>query len=268
MFQPRGRLRALNAASKAAVILAVKYVYVIAGLFCFAVGMAMTVQASLGLASWSVFHQAISTLTGLTFGRVSILVGVAIVFISLFMGIRPTLTTLLNILVVGLMVDYARATFMPVPAALGWKFFFLIAGNVIMGFGTGWYTSSGMGAGPRDGLMLALTRLSKMNVGTIRTIMELTVLVAGFLLGGPVGVGTVIGPFVLGWSVARSFELFRRLERLPWLRWLLRVPVPRTEVQPGLLYKLKRLGRPAGPVRPAGPAGAAQHSRDVAESGR
>ncbi len=231
-----------------------KYVYVVAGLFCFAVGMAMTVQASLGLASWSVFHQALSTLTGITFGRVSIIVGGIIVFVSLFLGIRPTLTTLLNILVVGLMVDYARATFMPVPPALSMKILFLIAGNVMMGFGTAWYTSSGMGAGPRDGLMLALTRLTRMNVGTIRTIMELTVLVAGFLLGGPVGVGTVVGPFVLGWSVARSFEVFRRLERLPRLRWLLRVPVPRTGVRQGLLYKLRSLVRPT--------------SGDVAESGK
>lgn len=225
---------------KTALIFTAKHIYVVLGLFCFAVGMAMTIQAALGLASWSVFHQAISSMTGISFGRVSILVGLIIVLVSLLLGIRPTLTTLLNILIVGIMVDYSRATFLPVPAALGWKLFFLVAGNAVMGFGTTMYTSAGLGAGPRDGLMLALTRLTGMNVGTVRTLMELIVLMVGFAMGGPVGVGTVIGPFILGWSVARFFEVFRLLEKLPWLKWLLKVPVPRSGAKQGLWFRLRQ----------------------------
>lgn len=236
----------------AALIVTAKHVYMVIGLFCFSAGMAMTLQAMLGLASWTVFHQAIASLTGLTYGRVSQIVGIIIVLLSLVMGIRPSLTTLTNVLLVGPMVDWSRAALIPVPAAFGWKLLLLIGGNAVMGFGTAMYTSAGTGAGPRDSLMLALTRLSKLNVGTVRTLMELIVLVAGFLMGGPVGLGTVVSPFVVGWSVARSFEVFRRLSRLTWLSWLLKVPVPRAGADQGLFYKVRQVWATARTTRGRG----------------
>jgi uncharacterized membrane protein YczE len=221
--------------------LAAKYLYAVGGMYVMAFGYAMILQATLGLASWQVLHQALADLSGLSYGRITQLVGAAVLLISLLLGIRPTLTTVINMLLVGPMVDFSRAVLIPVPDPLAWRLVLLVGGNMVSGFGIAMYTSSGIGAGPRDSLMLGLRRLTGANVGTVRTVLELGVLAIGFALGGPIGLGTVVGPFVLGVSVAWSFELFRRLSALPRLAWLLKVPVPPAPA--GLGLRVRRVLR-------------------------
>lgn len=171
----------------------------IGGLVLFGVGIALMVRADLGLAPWDVLHQGVAEGTGLAMGTVTILTGVVVLLLWLPIRERPGLGTVLNVLVIGLVVDATLAV-VPAPDALWVRVAFLAGGIFMFGPGSGLYIGSGLGPGPRDGLMTGLARRGR-SVRAVRTAIELTALAVGAALGGSIGVGTLafavsVGPNV------------------------------------------------------------------------
>jgi uncharacterized membrane protein YczE len=167
------------------------------GLVCYGVSMALMIQAGLGLDPWDVFHQGLSKLTGLRFGVIVILVGVAVLLLWIPLRQRPGIGTISNAIVIGLVVDPAVAL-LPTPRALAAQWAFLIGGIVLNGIATGLYIGARLGPGPRDGLMTGYVARSGRSIRLVRTTIEVTVLAAGFLLGGQVGWATLLYAVSIG----------------------------------------------------------------------
>lgn len=169
------------------------------GLVLFGVGIALMVRADLGLAPWDVLAQGISERADLAIGTVTILVGVVVLLLWLPIRERPGLGTALNVLVIGLVVD-ATLSVLDAPEPLWARALFLTVGIFLFGPGSGFYIGAGLGPGPRDGLMTGLARRGG-SVRVVRTGIELTVLAVGAVLGGSVGIGTVLFALTVGPNV-------------------------------------------------------------------
>lgn len=185
----------------------------LAGLIAFGIGIALMAKAGLGLGPWEAFHQGISRMTGLELGTVSILLGIPIVAAWWPLGERPGIGTAINIVLIGLATNATLAVLpdVAVPVAqLG----MMLAGVVVIGIGSGLYLAADLGPGPRDGLMTGLHRRFGWSIRRARTAVELTVLVAGWLLGGTIGLGTVVFALGIGPLVQVFLRAFDRQGRV------------------------------------------------------
>jgi uncharacterized membrane protein YczE len=183
------------------------------GLVVFGVGIGMMAQAGLGLGPWEVFHQGISRITGLSLGTVSILVGIPVLAAWWPLGERPGIGTLLNIALIGTAINVFMSV---VPAVEGVpaQLAMMLGGVVTIAIGSGLYLASDLGPGPRDGLMTGLHHRFDWSIRRARTAIELIVLVAGFLLGGTIGLGTVVFALAIGPLVQVSLRVFDREGRV------------------------------------------------------
>lgn len=171
----------------------------LAGLVTCGVGLSLMVLARLGLGPWEVLHQGLSRRTGIPIGTVGILVGFVVLLGWLPLRQRLGVGTLSNVVLIGLTIDGVLAV-APEPTSLPARLFCLLAGILAVGIGSGLYIGAGLGAGPRDGLMTGVAARGY-SLRLVRTLLELGALAAGWLLGGTVGIGTVlfaccIGPLV------------------------------------------------------------------------
>jgi uncharacterized membrane protein YczE len=177
----------------------------IVGLTIIAVGVALMVQAGLGLSPYEVLNQGLAERTPMTIGQASIAIGLLVLLAWFPLRQRPGIGTIANILGVGLMLD-AWLLVVPAPATLALRSLWLGLGVVLVGLGIGLYLSAGLGAGPRDGVMTGLAALG-FPVWAVRLGLEASSLLLGWWLGGTVGVGTVafaVGvPFLAHWSLRR-----------------------------------------------------------------
>ena len=167
------------------------------GLVTFAFGEALIVQARLGVMSWDVLHQGLIKHLGLSIGQWSIIVGALVLLLWIPMRERPGLGTVSNVVVIGASLDLFLR-WVPVPTSLGWRVALLLLGILINGIATAAYIGARLGPGPRDGLMTGLVRLTGRPVGWIRTGIEVSVVVIGYLLGGNLGGGTVLFVLTIG----------------------------------------------------------------------
>ena len=156
----------------------------------------MLLLSRLGLDPWDVLHQGLSRQIGLGVGTWAIIVGVAVLGLWIPLRQRPGIGTVLNVLLVGSVIDLILAT-VPSPHALAARIALLIGGVVLNGVATGAYIGAGLGPGPRDGLMTGLAARGHA-IRVVRTAIELTVLAGGWALGGTVGVGTVVYALSIG----------------------------------------------------------------------
>lgn len=161
------------------------------------VGIALMVLADLGLSPWDVLHQGVSKRTGIPIGAVGIVVGLGVLAAWIPLKVRLRLGTAVNVVVVGLTVDGTLA-FFPEPHDAAARAACLLAGVVLCGLGTSLYIGAGMGTGPRDGLMTALAARTRRSIRLVRTGIELTALGIGAVLGGSVGIGTVVFALAIG----------------------------------------------------------------------
>lgn len=212
-----GTLRAVPGvpSPRSAALFAVRVLHVNVGLAVFAYSLALMLNAGVGLGPWDVFHEGLALRTPLSIGQGMILTGLALVaFAALVARLRPGVGTLLNMLVVGAWVDvFLASSLVPRPEAWPLGALTFAAGLVLNGAATGLYLSAGLGAGPRDGFAISLSRLLGTTVARARTLVEVVVLASGWLLGGSVGIGTVvfalsIGP-VMQWGLRSCEPLVR-----------------------------------------------------------
>ncbi|MEV6115436.1 hypothetical protein AB0L59_23720 [Streptomyces sp. NPDC052109] len=168
-----------------------------AGLALYGASSALLVEAGLGLEPWNVLHQGLAELTGLTIGVVSIIVGAAVLLLWIPLRQRPGLGTVSNVFVVGLAMDGTLAL-VPDAHSLAVRVPLLLSGIVLNGAATGLYIAARFGPGPRDGLMTGLHRRTGRSIRAMRTGIEAMVVVTGFLLGGTIGVGTVLYAVSIG----------------------------------------------------------------------
>ncbi|WTO38444.1 hypothetical protein OG399_30575 [Streptomyces achromogenes] len=168
-----------------------------AGLALYGASSALLVAAGLGLEPWNVLHQGLAELTGLSIGVVSIVVGAAVLLLWVPLRQRPGLGTVSNVFVVGLAMDGTLAL-LPDVRSLALRVPLLVAGVVLNGMATGLYIAARFGPGPRDGLMTGLHRRTGRSVRLMRTAVEVAVVITGFLLGGTIGVGTVLYAVSIG----------------------------------------------------------------------
>ena len=166
------------------------------GLVLYGISDGMLLAAGLGVDPWDVFHQGLARRIGLSVGTWVILVGAAVLALWIPLRQRPGFGTLSNVIVIGVVVD-AFLALVDQPHALGGQIALLSGGVLLNGVATGCYIGAGLGPGPRDGLMVGLAARGH-SIRLVRTGIEVTVLVAGWLLGGTVGVGTVAYALCIG----------------------------------------------------------------------
>ena len=169
----------------------------VAGLFLYGFTMAMMVESTLGLDPWDVFHEGLTHHVPLTFGQVTIGVGALVLLLWIPLRQRPGVGTILNVLIIGLAADFGIAV-IDRPDEMWMRMLLLTGGVAGNGFAGALYIGAQLGPGPRDGLWLALVRRTHRSVRFWRTTIELTVLVVGFVLGGTVGIGTVLYALTIG----------------------------------------------------------------------
>lgn len=195
-----------------------RLVQLVIGLVLVGLALALVVEADLGLDPWNVFHQGVSEQTGIGLGWVVILASAVILLLWIPLRQRPGIGTVLNALLVGSSLEAAIAL-VPSPSGLVVRIVFLLVGVLLNGVALGLYIGAGLGPGPRDGLMTGLAARGH-SVRVVRTGIELTALVIGFLLGGSVGVGTVVFALTVGPIVHVTLPRFDRTARgsSPWTR--------------------------------------------------
>lgn len=179
------------------------------GLWLYGFSVALVITAGVGLNPWGVFHEGVAKQTSLSFGTVTVIMGVVVLAMWIPLRERPGFGTVANVAVIGLSVDVSL-TFLPVFDSLVVRMSVMLVGVALNAVATVLYIGAGMGPGPRDGLMTGLVGRSGGSVRVVRTSIEVVVLGTGWILGGTVGVGTVV--YVLG--IGPLVQLLMRSEAL------------------------------------------------------
>lgn len=176
------------------------------GLSVFGVGEACLVAARLGNSPWTVLSEGVALHTPLSIGVATIAIGAAVLLAWLPLQERVGLGTVANTVVIGLALD-ATLLVLPEPQGLPARWALLLTGIAVVGLGSGLYLTAGLGPGPRDGLMTGLTRVTGRPLGLVRSTLEVSALVAGVLLGGTAGLGTLAFALLIGPAVATGVRL-------------------------------------------------------------
>lgn len=181
------------------------------GLIIVSLGIVLTVKAKLGVSPWNVFHIGLTKHIDITLGQASQITGLVIIIISFLIAkIKPTVATIINMFLVGFLIDLIMPL-VPQVHSLGLRYLYLMSGVSIFSFGVGVYISGECGTGPRDSLMMALDKKLDYRLALIRNSIEFTILVVGYFLGGPVGIGTILVALAVGPIVENTLILMNKL---------------------------------------------------------
>ena len=184
-----------------------RFIRLIFGLFLYALGIVMTINANIGYAPWDVFHVGLANSIGLSIGVASILTGVVIVLISWLLGEKLGLGTILNMLLIGVFLDIIMALkVIPKLDHVILGIFMMLGGLFVIALASYFYIGAAFGAGPRDSLMVALTRKTGLSVGICRGSIELMAVIIGWRLGGKLGLGTILSALAIGFCVQMTFK--------------------------------------------------------------
>jgi uncharacterized membrane protein YczE len=168
-----------------------------AGLALYGISMALIIRSALGNMPWDVLHQGLAGRLGWSLGTVTIVVGALVLLAWIPLRQRPGVGTVSNVVVIGVAVDAALAV-VPAPSSLVWRVALLAAGVLLNAVATAAYIGVHLGPGPRDGLMTGLVRRTGGSVRLVRTSIEVAVVATGWLLGGTLGIGTVVYAVAIG----------------------------------------------------------------------
>ena len=195
------------------------------GLFLLALGIVFTISAQIGYSPWEIFHSGLTVQTGISMGNAAIVVSIAITLIVMLLGESFGFGSLLNMFLVGIFVDLIlnselipmcndeafletvrHINITPFSDNLFFGTIMLLIGLYIIAISAYFYIGSGFGAGPRDSLMVAITRITKLPIGISRSVMEFAAAFIGWLLGGFIGIGSVISVLAIGFCVQTTFR--------------------------------------------------------------
>ena len=178
------------------------------GLAFFGIGIAFFVKSTLGVPPWDVFHSGVSKHTGLGLGTVLIIVAFFVLLLWIPLRLRPGIGTILNAVEIGLVENVAQ-DLLPDTSNIAVRIAFMAAGMLCIAAGSGFYIGAELGSGPRDGLMLGLNKRFGISVRLARTVVEVSVMIIGILLGGKIGIGTFVFAFGIGPLVQIMLKVFR-----------------------------------------------------------
>ena len=184
------------------------------GITIMSLGISLTVWAKVwGVSPWDTFHLGLVNSFGLNFGQIVQLVGAVAIVLGALLGVMPRLGTILNMLIVGWLANFFLGLF---PSdLLGelniFSFLIFIVGIIFSGVGTGLYITADVGIGPRDSIMIGLNRKFGIRIAYARTSLEITVVILGFLLAGPIGIGTVLFSLTIGFVVEKTIKLYKAI---------------------------------------------------------
>ena len=171
----------------------IRHIKLIIGLFICALGIVMTINANLGVAPWDAFHQGMSKVLNITLGTASITTGFIVVLLDIILGQPIGRGTIINMVVLGLFIDLLMLNnLVPIFDNFIPSIIMLLLGMLVNGYGVFVYMSAELGSGPRDGLMVILTKKTGKSVKLIKSTIEVIVVTIGFFMGGKVGIGTLI----------------------------------------------------------------------------
>ena len=180
------------------------------GLFLFASGVVANLYSGLGMSPWGVLNVGLANILPLTLGQVSQLIGLVVIAIGWGLGFAPGFGTLANMYFIGLFIDLIIGwNLIPTPSSPVEQFLLLLASIAVLGVGSYFYLRVQLGAGPRDGLMVGFVKRLNRPVAHVRGAIEVSVLVVGYIFGGPVGIGTVLTALTVGYSVQLAFRIGR-----------------------------------------------------------
>ena len=184
--------------------------FLIFGLAIFGLGEGLLILSTTGNSPWSVLAEGISNTTSLSIGAATFFISVSVLFLWIFIRQKPGLGTIFNIIIIAGMIDITL-NFFDAPSSLWMKYFLAIFSVLLVGLGSGIYLVANLGPGPRDGLMTGLTKLTNLPIALVRAFLEISAVLAGWYLGGTVGVGTLIFAFGIGPCVALGLFLVNKI---------------------------------------------------------
>ena len=176
------------------------------GLTLFGLGEGLLIVSFTGASPWSVLAQGISLNVNLSIGTITLLISIAVLILWIPLGQKPGMGTIFNALIIALMIDLC-IKFVPTPSNYINQLILAIVSVITVGIGGGIYLVSNLGAGPRDGLMIGLQKISNLPIAAVRATLEITVVSVGWYLGGTVGIGTLLFAFGIGPCVALGLYL-------------------------------------------------------------
>ena len=176
------------------------------GLMLFGLGEGLLIVSFTGASPWSVLAQGISLNVNLSIGTITLLISIAVLILWIPLGQKPGMGTIFNALIIALMIDIC-IKFVPTPSNLIYQFILAVVSVITVGIGGGIYLVSNLGAGPRDGLMIGLQKISNLPIAVVRATLEISVVSIGWYLGGTVGIGTLLFAFGIGPCVALGLYL-------------------------------------------------------------
>ena len=188
----------------------VTVLYLIFGLILFGLGETLIVTANIGVSPWFVLHQGLSFITGYTIGITTFIVSVISLLFWFPLKQKPGIATILNAILISIVIDLSLP-FLPKPDIFLLQLFQVISAILIIGIGSGFYLAANLGPGPRDGLMTGINKQTGLSFSLIRLVLESSVVGLGFLLGGIVGIGTVLYAIGIGYSVSLGLFLVGKL---------------------------------------------------------
>ena len=180
------------------------------GLSLFGLGEGLLIISFTGASPWSVLAQGISLNVNLSIGTITLLISIAVLLLWIPLGLKPGMGTIFNALIVALMIDLC-IKFIPTPSNYIHQIILAIISVITVGIGGGIYLVSNLGAGPRDGLMIGLQKITNLPIAVVRATLEISVVSVGWYLGGTVGVGTLFFAFGIGPCVALGLYLVGKI---------------------------------------------------------
>ena len=180
------------------------------GLTLFGLGEGLLIVSFTGASPWSVLAQGISLNINLSIGTITLLISIAVLVLWIPLRLKPGMGTIFNALIIALMIDLC-IKFVPTPSNYTNQIFLAVLSVFSVGIGGGIYLISNLGAGPRDGLMIGLQKLTKLPIAAVRGTLEISVVSIGWYLGGTVGVGTLLFAFGIGPCVAFGLYLVDKI---------------------------------------------------------
>lgn len=180
----------------------------ITGFWVCSVGVVLMINAKLGLAPWDVLHEGLAKNLGITMGQSSMLVGLIVIFLNIFLKEYIGWGTVLNMIMIGIFIDILMLNnIIPISTSFTMSILMLLLGMLILSYGCYLYIGASIGSGARDGMMAAIVRKTGKPVKLVRGGLELTALIFGYFLGGTVGIGTIITSLGIGFCVQYVFKI-------------------------------------------------------------